>query len=527
VNRPLRRLVVVAALSAAVLVGGMPRRAAIEAASPPATADLNAVMTVALGVAVPTLDPGIPAGTPAATVRRHIYEGLVAMTEDGKIVGELAREWSVSPNGLVWTFHLQRGVQFQDGTAFDAAAMKASLDRILDPREALPNRRYLEAVDRVEAPDPQTVRIVLKEPFGAFLQHLAYDQGFAVSPAALKKYGKEIAKNPVGTGPYRFESQIPGQSITLSRFEQYHGGRPALARLVFTAVSEDATRVAQLESGQAQIIVNVPPREAVRLGARPDLTILSKEGNRVAHIGINVTKKPFDDTRVRQALNFAVTRRGLVTGILSGYGAEAQSIVAPSTWGYHAVPMYRYDVSRAKQLLAEAGYPAGFETTIRTPQGRYLLDRETVVAVQSMLTAVGVRAKVEVVEWARYLTLLRKPQGENDNELYFLGWESVTGEVGYVARTVFASRQWPPTGWDTMFYKNPRVDALIAEGDRTTEPGKRLKIYGELQQTIMTDAPWVPLLVYAQVVGTRKTVKGVAVLPFEAIDLRRAWVERP
>ena len=122
-NRPLRRLVVVAALSAAVLVGGMPRRAAIEAASPPATADLNAVMTVALGVAVPTLDPGIPAGTPAATVRRHIYEGLVAMTEDGKIVGELARDWSVSPNGLVWTFHLQRGVQFHDGAPFDAAVL--------------------------------------------------------------------------------------------------------------------------------------------------------------------------------------------------------------------------------------------------------------------------------------------------------------------------------------------------------------------------------------------------------------------
>ena len=316
------------------------------------------------------------------------------------------------------------------------------------------------------------MRIVLKEPFGAFLQHLAYDQGFAVSPAALAKYGKDIAKNPVGTGPYRFDSQVPGQSITLTRFDQYRGGRPALAKLIFTTVSEDATRVAQLESGQAQVIVNVPPREAVRLGARKDLAILSKEGNRVAHIGINVTKKPFDDKRVRQALNFAVTKRGLVTGILSGYGAEAQSIVAPSTWGYRAVPIYRYDVSRAKQLLADAGYPKGFETTIRTPQGRYLLDRETVVAIQSMLTAVGINAKVEVVEWARYLTLLRKPLAENDDELYFLGWESVTGEVGYVARTVFASRQWPPTGWNTMFYKNPDGGRADRGGRPHHRPGQ-------------------------------------------------------
>jgi len=494
-------------------------------AAPP-NADLQAVVTVALGVAVPTLDPGIPAGTPAATVRRHIYEGLVSMTEDGKIVPELASEWTVSKDGLTWTFKLRPGVQFHDGTPFDAAAMKASLDRILDPKEALPNRRYLEAIDRIEAPGALTVRIVLKEPFGAFLQHLSYDQGFAVSPAALAKYGKDIAKNPVGTGPYRFDSQVPGQSITLTRFEQYRGGRPALAKLVFTTVSEDATRVAQLESGQAQVIVNVPPRDAVRLGSRKDLTVLSKEGNRVAHIGINVTKKPFDDKRVRQALNFAVTKRGLVTGILSGYGAEAQSIVAPSTWGYRPVPIYRYDVARAKQLLAEAGYPKGFETTIRTPQGRYLLDRETVVAIQSMLTAVGINAKVEVVEWARYLTLLRKPPAENDDELYFLGWESVTGEVGYVARTVFASRQWPPTGWNTMFYKNPTVDSLIVEGDRTTVPDKRLKIYGELQQIVMDDAPWIPLFTYAQVVGTRRAVKGVAMLPFEAIDLKQAWVEK-
>jgi ABC-type transport system substrate-binding protein len=333
--------------------------AAPAQAAPPANADTAAVVTVALGVAVPTLDPGIPAGTPAATVRRHIYEGLVSMTEDGKIVPELASEWTVSRDGLTWTFRLRKGVSFHDGTPFDAAAMKASLDRILDPKEALPNRRYLEAIDRVEAPDPQTVRIVLKEPFGAFLQHLAYDQGFAVSPAALAKHGKDIAKNPVGTGPYRFDSQVSGQSITLTRFPQYRGGQPALAKLIFTTVSEDATRVAQLESGQASVIVNVPPREAVRLGSRKDLAILSKEGNRVAHIGINVTKKPFDDKRVRQALNFAVTKRGVVTGILSGYGAEAQSIVAPSTWGYRAVPIYRYDVGRAKQLLAEAGYPKG------------------------------------------------------------------------------------------------------------------------------------------------------------------------
>ena len=136
-----RRRLTVLVFSAAVLATAAPAQAA-----PPANADIAAVVTVALGVAVPTLDPGIPAGTPAATVRRHIYEGLVSMTEDGKIVPELATEWTVSKDGLTWTFRLRKGVSFHDGTPFDAAAMKASLDRILDPKEALPNRRYLEAI---------------------------------------------------------------------------------------------------------------------------------------------------------------------------------------------------------------------------------------------------------------------------------------------------------------------------------------------------------------------------------------------
>jgi len=498
--------------------------AAVPIGAAPPPVDYNATLTVAQGVDVPTLDPAVSAGTPAVTVRHSIYEGLVSMNDRGEVEPALATSWSVSADGRTWTFHLRGGVRFQDGTPFDAAAMKRSLDRVRDPKEALPMRNYFVMIQTADAVDASTLRLVTDAPFGPMLQHLAYDGGAAISPPALAKYGKDIASHPVGTGPYRFDSQVPGQSITLVRFDGYWGGRPALAKLVFTAVSEDATRVAQLESNQAQVILNVPPREALRLKQNPALTIVIKDGNRVAHIGMNVSKPPLSDKRVRQALNYAVNRRGLVGGLLDGLGTPSESFVAPITWGYVSQHLYPYDVKKAKQLLAEAGFPNGFDTTIWTPQGRYPLDKETAVAVQGQLAQAGVRARVQVIDWAQYLTLLRRPADQNTTQMYLLAWESVTGEIGYVSRTVFASSQWPPTGWNTMFYRNPRVDELIAQGDRTVDPRTRQPIYTEVQQLVVDDAPWLFLFNYKQAIGTRSDVHGFAVLPYEAIDFRKAWI---
>ena len=486
--------------------------------------DYNASLTVAQGVDVPTLDPAVSAGTPAVTVRHSIYEGLVSMNERGEIEPALATSWNVSADGRVWTFKLRPGVRFQDGTPFDAAAMKRSLDRVRDPKEALPMRNYFVTIDSAEAVDQTTLRLTTSAPFGPLLQNLAYDGGAAISPSALAKYGKDIASHPVGTGPYQFDSQVPGQSITLRRFDGYWGGRPALARLVYTAVSEDATRVAQLESNQAQVILNVPPREALRLKQNPALTIVIKDGNRVAHIGMNLLKTPFSDRRVRQALNYAINRRGLVGGLLDGLGTPSESFVAPITWGYVSQHLYPYDVKKAKALLSEAGFPNGFDTTIWTPQGRYPLDKETAIAVQGQLAQIGVRARVQVIDWAQYLGLLRKPADQNTTQMYLLAWESVTGEIGYVSRTVFASSQWPPAGWNTMFYKNPRVDELIAQGDRTVDPRARQPLYTEMQRLVVDDAPWLFLFNYKQAIGARSNVHGYAVLPYEAIDFRKAWV---
>ncbi len=521
-----RLLVDSAVLAAGTAAWPMLSRASAAFAAPVAGArpNYNAALTVALGAPVTSLDPAVPTSTLAETVKRSMYEGLVDLDASGGLRPGLATRWTVSPDGTVWTFFLRPRVTFQDGTRFDASAVKASLDRLVDPSQKLPYHYLFDMIDSVDVVDSLTVRIKTKTPYGAMLPHLASEAALIISPAALRRYGKDIATHPVGTGAYSFSSQIPGQSITVKRFEHYWAGRPYLSSVTFTAVSEDATRVAQLETNQAQVIVNVPPSEIQRLRGRPGVTVAVREGNRVAHIGINVQKDPLTDRRLRQALNFAVDRGGLVEGLLRGLGTPADSFVAPITWGYAAQPIYRYDPARAKQLLAAAGYPNGFHTTIWTPQGRYPQDKETAVAVQGQLAQIGVQAQVQVIEWARYLDLLRKPLDQNTVHLYLLAWESGTGEIGFVADLVFRSSEWPPKGWNTMFYKNPQVDALVAKGDETVDQATRKQVYADVQRLVVNDAPWLFLFTYRQVLGLRSNVHGLIALPSEAFDLRQTWV---
>ena len=512
------------AVGAMTAPGFLRASTALAASSPAARPNYSAGLTVALGAPVTSLDPAVPTSTLAETVKRSMYEGLVDLDAQGRLGPGLATRWTVSPDGTAWTFSLRPRITFHDGTRFDAPAVKATLDRLRDPKQALPSGYLFDMIESVDVVDPLTARIRTKTPFGAMLPHLASEAALMISPAALDKYGKDIARHPVGTGPYKFASQIPGQSVTVTRFDQYWARRPYLGSVTFTAVSEDATRVAQLETNQAQVIVNVPPSQIERLRSRPNIAVAIGDGNRVAHIGINVQKDPLTDRRLRQALNYAVDRRGLVDGLLNGLGTPSDSFVAPITWGYAAQPVYTYDVAKAKQLLAQAGYPNGFHTTIYTPQGRYPQDKETAVAVQAQFVQIGVQAQVQVIEWARYLDLLRKPVDQNDVHLYLLAWESGTGEIGYVADLVFQSTEWPPKGWNTMFYKNPQVDALITKADGTVDQATRKQLYAEAQRLVVNDAPWVFLFTYKQVLGLRSNVHDLIALPSEAFDLRRTWI---
>jgi len=484
-------------------------------------------IVVALSTQILTLDPVRSAGTPAEMVRRHLYEGLVYADPQNRIHPLLAERWEVSKDGLTWTFYLRKGVKFHDNTSFTAHAVKKSFDRLLDLGVGS-NRRYMYTfIDQVKVIDDYTVQFVTKEVKANFLNLMTESGAYPISVAALEKYGKEIADQPCGTGPFRLSKKVTGEYVILTRFDDYWRGKPRLSEIKFVTVPEESTRVTMLENGEADFIVNCPPQDMKRLETDKTMAIIREQSNRVAHIGLNTKRAPFDQMKVRQALNYAVDRELIVRGVCGGIGIPAKSIIAPATWGYAAVSPYTYQLGKAQELLAEAGLSKGFKAKLWTPQGRYFRDKETALAVAGQLRKIGVELDVEVIDWGQYLKELKLGLNEGNRvEAYMLGWESVTGEASYILNTVFASKNMAPTGWNTMFYSNKRIDEINEVGSKTLDEKKRAELFREAQEIAVREAPWIPLYVYEQIHAQRADLKGIQVLPQEVILFNAAFIEK-
>lgn len=492
----------------------------------PAFAQDDTVIDFALGSPVLTLDPGVAAGTQAQTVRFQIMETLVQINaETLEIEPLLAESWEVADDKVTWTFHLRDDVSFHDGSPLTAADVVASISRIIDPEAGMGRANDLREIIKIEAVDDLTVKIVTGAPSGTLLRALALDSASVLSAASIEEFGEDLGWNPVGTGPFKYESHVAEQSVSLVRNEDYWGEMPAATGVNFLTVPEAATRLTMLETGEADIVVDVPGFEIDRLRDTDGIGLIERPNTRLGHIGINTNQPPFDNVLVRQAVNFAINRDAIVAGILRGVGVPADSIIAPTVAGYAPQDLYSYDPEHAKELLAEAGYPQGFKTTIRTPQGRYYMDRETVVAVQAQLAQVGIIAEVEVVDWSTYLTVLREPEGENDTALYWLGWESGTADISVILNTVFDSERMPPNGWNTMFYSNPKVDELRVAINQEVDNQARMELAAEVQSVIMEDAPWAPIYSYVQVTAYDDALSGIEYLPTDVYRLKHVTFE--
>lgn len=479
-----------------------------------------------LGVPITHLTLGKSQASIASTIQRGIFEKLIERDMQGKFLPGLAKSWSVSKDNLSWTFVLHQGVKFHDGHELTAEDVKASFDRMLDPKYELPLSKVLKVIASVEVVDKYTVNIKTDKPAADMLARLSWSHAAIMSKLAIEKWGKDIDWHPVGTGPYKYENHVPGERVTLVKYNDYWGGRKGsfLDKLVFITVREDATRVAMLQAGEADIILNLPTADVARLKSDPNINVRLDPSTRVGHIGINCQKAPFNNIKVRQALNYAIDREGLIAGVLKGVGRPANSIISPIVWGYHGIDKYEYNPDKAKKLLAEAGYPDGFSTTLWTPQGRYFADKETAVAVQDMLNQIGLKVKVQVIDWATYLKMLTTPLESSKTELYLLGWENGTGDIAYLNDLVITSKAWPKNGWNTMFYKNKAVDELIESSRNIMNPAERYEVVTGLQQIVLNDAPWIFLYVYQMTSASTNKVHGLEFLPTEVYTIEKVWL---
>ena len=482
------------------------------------------VLVIGMEAEPPGLDPGQALGLHTLRVTHQIFETLVTTPDDStEVVPGLAESWTTSADGLAWTFKLRRGVRFHDGTPLDAAAVKFTFDRVIDPSH--PHAKngkwsfvvgYLSSVKSVDAIDPLTVRLNLKYPTSSLLALLALPNCAIVSPTAFGKTHADFNARPVGSGRYRIETWERGSRLVLRRNDDYWGAKGRSQTLVYRAIPDATTRVTELLTGGVDLILPIAPDFIERLERNPQIVVHKKTGLTVWYIGFNVEKKPFTDKRVRQALNHAVNKEAIVRDILKGTGVPAVGPLLPGTWAAEpGVKKYPYDPATAKRLLAEAGYPNGFEVELWVPESGSGMQSpvEMATEIQSNLAAVGVKAPLKTFEWVSYLGKLRS----DAPAMFALSWFLKSEDPDLSLYPLFFSKNTPLPNRSN--YANTDVDQLLVQARQLADRPKRAELYRRAQQIIVDDAPWVFVDHELQVVATRANVKGFKLHP-SGFDLR-------
>ena len=504
---------------ALVLVLGMAACGGSDSGTNPqaeSTADNEAAeqLIVLTGSDASTFDPHFCTDSATEIFNKNMYNNLVGFNSAMELQPELSEQWSISDDGLTWTFKLRQDVKFHDGTPFNAEAVKTTFERVLDEATGSPRRSVLAAISDIEAVDDYTVAITTETQTGALLQQLAHPVAAIISPEALETYGDDYSQHPVGTGPYKFVEWKVGEELVLERNSDYYDGAPAVEQLLFRVVPEDATRALLLQSNQADVAMRLPVTEIERLKEQPDITISESDTVMTMYVALNNSKGALQDVRVRQALNYAVDKDVIVNDILDGMAAAADSPISLDTWGHADTMTYPQDAEKAKALLAEAGYPDGIELELWTPVGRYLMDVQVSENLQAQWAKAGITVNIRQWEFQALMEEIKK----GEFEMILLGWSPSTGDADQGLYPVFHSSQFPPNS-NRAFYDNQEVDALLEDAKKEIDPDKRAELYKQAQQIIMDEAPWTFLYYPKQALAYRSNISGIEILPTEHILL--------
>jgi len=469
-------------------------------------------LVVAVSTEPPTLDPtSDPAAAIDLILHHNLYECLVQVGKDGGFHPQLAESWEVSENGLVWTFRLREGVVFHDGTPCDAGAVRESFRRAMSPDSLNPHPEYFADIAAVEAVDTHTVRFRLVRPVPYFLAVLAQADS-AIVPVKPRT-GKPLGEYPVGTGPFRFGEWRPGDRIVLERNPNYYlPGIPRLERATFRFIPDDAARVLALRAGDVDVAVDVPPQLAVELQGDPDFTVVSGPMNLVQILAINNARQPFDRLKVRQAIAHAIDRKKIIELVSLGFGTPIGSHLTPGMPYYvDLTDLYPYDPERARELLAEAGFPHGFETTMTLPSN-YEFHVRTGELIAAQLAAVGIEVKIQLVDWG---TWLERVYAQADYDL------TVIGHVGRLDPALMLTGYGAerPDYYFRRGWRNEELEQLLEEGKTCMDPERRREIYVRAQRIIAEEVVNYFIQDPHRIIAARAGIEGLAVYPVYVLDL--------
>lgn len=508
----------------------------IIAASVPAMAegtvqDVDAVAAVSLDFT--TMDPVDTSDTLSGGIQRLIMDGLFGFDDDLGQIPMLATGYTANENATEYVLTLREGVSFTDGTPWNAEACKANLDKLADTERHLKRTSLLSPViASSEVTGEYEVKVTLNYPFSAFIATLCHPACVMMSPRTIEAGDDVCASSPVGTGQYLFVEWEHGDHLTLERNPEWWGYEAGLVEadagfksINFKVVTENATRVSMLQSGDADFIWPVPTESYSVLENDPNLVAHSEEGIVVYWVYMNTQKEPFTDVRVRKALALSVNKDAYIQVIMNGHGSPATSILGSKVMGYKANDPVPYDVEQAKALLAEAGYPDGF--TITQYYSNNTTNEKAAQFLQQQFAQIGVTLNLVGEESAITNARIQDatvPGAEADVDVYRTGWSPSTGDADWALRPLLCTEMCPPTNYNIAYFSNEEYDAMVHGALEIPDQDKKNEMYARAQDIVWEELPIIPLAESKNTWAHKKTYDGIKIYPDGAINIRNARI---
>lgn len=478
-----------------------------------------------------SLDPGIVTDGESFKVTQNLFETLLNFGEDDTTIHPgLAKEWSISEDGLTYTFQLQEGVKFHDGTDFNAEAVVKNVNRWKGGKEddfyyfnSMFKAEGQDIIADVKAEGDYTVVFTLSRQQAPFLKNLAMSPFGIASPTAFEAAGDKFGDEPVGTGPFKFVDWKRNDSITIEKFADYwQEGLPKLDKVIFRSIPDNSARLNDLVAGNIDLADGINPSDGATIESNAALQLIERPSMNIGYLGLTSTRKPFDNKLVRQAVNYAIDKQAIVDAFFEGRAEVAKNPMPPSISGYNDdIEAYPYDPEKAKALLAEAGYDGAPIELWAMPVPRpYMPDGAKVAEViQKNLEDVGMPAKIVTYEWATYLD--KAKNGEAD--AFMLGW---TGDNGDADNFIYTLLDEDNIGSNNYtYFKNDEMHKLLIQAQSETDENVRNELYKQAQVIIHEEAPWVPLAHSTPLLGAKAEVKGFKAHPTGSDKLLNVSIE--
>jgi peptide/nickel transport system substrate-binding protein len=464
-----------------------------------------------------SLDPRIGTDAQSERIGELIFEGLVRRDDNFELQPRLAESWQL-PDPLTYIFHLRHDVRFHDGRPMTSADVKWTLDSLLGGRIRSAKSTAYRYIDQVAAPDEFTVVIHLKEPYAALLWNLS-DGAFGVVPNGS---GEELARKPVGTGPFRYFSETPDREVVLTRNDSYWGTHANVERVCFKVVPDATTRALELRKGSADVEINALPGDMIpTLAAQPQLAVERAPGTSYQYLALNLRDPLLKNPMVRQALAYAIDREPMIHYLWHDMARPANSVLPPQHWAYDAAaPNYGYDPAKARALLDAAGYPPGpdgvrFHLAMKASTDE--TTRLLCAVLQQQLRQVGIALDIRSYEFATFYADIVK----GVFQLYSLRWVGGSNQDPDIFENVFATASFAPKRANRGYYSNPEADRLIASGRQSIDQGQRAEEYRQLQQILNRDLPYIHLWWADNVVVHSRRLMNIHLSPAGNYDFLR------